>query len=128
VNQYREGKAKRTPARGVKKNLKPFSPYKPLDVQILDSQTFLVQAQLNVEEINDFLNWDLPLGDEYQTLGGFLINQMQKIPDVGETFTYQNLEFTVISTSGARLDQIRIHQRESSSYPKEVNSYPGAKL
>ncbi|KAF0786155.1 hypothetical protein L243_10600, partial [Salmonella enterica subsp. enterica serovar Worthington str. BCH-3008] len=23
VNQYREGKAKRTPARGVKKNLKP---------------------------------------------------------------------------------------------------------
>ena len=25
VNQYREGKAKRTPVRGVKKNLKPFA-------------------------------------------------------------------------------------------------------
>ncbi|MEY3868024.1 MAG: hypothetical protein RLZZ338_1915 [Cyanobacteriota bacterium] len=104
------------------------SPYKPLDVQILDSQTFLVQAQLNLAEVNDFFKWDLPLGDEYQTLGGFLINQMQKIPNVGESFTYQNLEFTVISTSGARLDQIRINQRESSFYPQEVNSYPGAKV
>lgn len=87
-----------------------------LAIQILDSVTFLVQAQLNLEVLNDRLNLQLPLGDDYQTLGGFLINEMQKIPTVGESLIYQSLEFTIISTSGARLDQIRIHVLGSSPY------------
>lgn len=80
--------------------------------KILDEQTFLVQAQLDLEEVNDLLNLELPLSDEYQTVGGFVIYHVQKIPAVGETFTYQDLEFTVISTEGPRLHQIQIHRPE----------------
>jgi CBS domain containing-hemolysin-like protein len=80
--------------------------------KILDEQTFLVQAQLDLEEVNDLLNLELPLSDEYQTVGGFVIYHVQKIPTVGETFTYQDLEFTVISTEGPRLHQIQIHRPE----------------
>ena len=76
--------------------------------ELLNEQTFLVQAQINLEELNEILNLDIPLRDEYQTLGGFLLYQLQKIPGVGEVCQYQNLEFTILSLDGSRLNQIQI--------------------
>ncbi|WP_013321145.1 hemolysin family protein [Gloeothece verrucosa] len=86
-----------------------------VELQMLDEQTFLVQAQMNLEEVNEVLDLDLPVTDEYQTLGGFLLYQWQKIPTQGETLNYNNLEFTVVSVQGPRLGQIRITRLESPS-------------
>ena len=81
-------------------------------VQILNDQTFIVEAQMNVEEVNEILELDLPITDDYQTLGGFLLYQFQKIPSQGETLDYGYLSFTVVSAEGQRLQQIRIHSQE----------------
>lgn len=81
-----------------------------LTIQSLDERTFLVQAQVELEEVNELLGLNLPLADEYQTLGGFLLYQFQKIPTPGEVLTYQALELTVISAEGPRLHQIQIHR------------------
>lgn len=93
-----------------------------ITLQMLDEQTYLVQAQMNLEEVNEILELDLPLTDEYQTLGGFLLYQWQKIPDPGETLLYGNLEFTAISAEGPRLGEIRIHRLESVSDPYQRNA------
>ncbi|MEH2273248.1 MAG: hemolysin family protein [Nostoc sp.] len=81
-------------------------------IQMLDEQKFLVQAQINLEDLNEVLHLNLPLTREYQTLGGFLLYQLQKIPAKGETFCYQNLEFTVVSIVGPRLHQIQLQRLE----------------
>ncbi|WP_392534564.1 hemolysin family protein [Nostoc sp. C117] len=81
-------------------------------IQILDEQKFLVQAQINLEDLNEVLHLNLPLTREYQTLGGFLLYELQKIPTKGETFYYQNLEFTVVSVVGPRLHQIQLRRLE----------------
>jgi CBS domain containing-hemolysin-like protein len=83
-----------------------------LAVQILDEDTFLVQAQMDLEEVNKLLDLHLPLIDEYQTLGGFILYQYQRLPLQGEILHYDNLELTVVSAEGPRLDQIRIHRHE----------------
>ena len=87
-------------------------------LQMLDDQTFLVQAQMNLEQVNELLDLDLPITDEYQTIGGFLLYQFQKIPQQGETLSYHNLDLTVTSADGPRLYQIRIH-RHDPSMPEE---------
>ncbi|HEY9661824.1 MAG TPA: transporter associated domain-containing protein, partial [Allocoleopsis sp.] len=84
-------------------------------LQILDEQTFLVQAQTDLEEVNELLDMELPLAEEYQTLGGFLIYQLQKIPTEGETLLYDNYEMTVASADGPRLERIRIQRLETAS-------------
>ncbi|MEH2011163.1 hemolysin family protein [Nostoc sp.] len=81
-------------------------------IQMLDEQKFLVQAQINLEDLNEVLHLNLPLTREYQTLGGFLLYQLQKIPAKGETFCYENLEFTVVSIVGPRLHQIQLQRLE----------------
>jgi hypothetical protein len=77
---------------------------------MLDEETYLVQAQINLEDFNEVLHINLPLTKKYQTLGGFLLYQWQKIPSMGETFNYDNLEFTVMSVTGPRLHQIQVRR------------------
>ncbi|MCX7594648.1 MAG: hemolysin family protein [Fischerella sp.] len=79
-------------------------------IDFIDEQTYLVQAQINLEDLNEVLHLNLPLRKEYQTLAGFLLYQLQKVPSLGETFRYQNLEFTVISIKGPRLHQIQVRR------------------
>lgn len=79
-------------------------------VQILDERTFLVQAQTDLEEVNELLDLDLPIAEDYQTLGGFMIYQMQKIPTVDEILPYGNYEITAKSADGPRLEQIQIRR------------------
>ena len=89
-------------------------------LQIIDEYNFLVQAKMNLEELNELLALDLPLTEEYQTLGGFLIYHWQKIPQQGETLLYEDLEFTVVASEGPRLEKIRIHQQKTP--PGENNA------
>ena len=77
-------------------------------LQVLDDRTFLAQAQLNVDDVNQILNLDLQVTDEYQTIGGFLSYQLQRMPAVGEVWCGENAELTVVSVCGPRLDQIQI--------------------
>jgi CBS domain containing-hemolysin-like protein len=90
--------------------------------QILNDRTFLVQAQMNLEEVNEWLDLDLPLADEYQTLGGFLLYQWQKIPTQGESLFYNDLELTVISATGPRLNKIRIYKLDYSPKEEDLES------
>ena len=90
----------------------PESPTEP-NIRLLDDQTYLVQAQTDLEEVNDLLNLELPLSEEYQTLGGFVIYQLQKIPAAGEGLTYETCEITVESGEGPRLERIRVRRLEA---------------
>lgn len=78
------------------------------DIQEIDENTLLIQAQLDVEEINERCGLSLPPHEDYQTLGGFLIYHMQKIPRSGEKFTYQDLEFQVVRMEGPRVDRVKV--------------------
>jgi len=89
-------------------------------VQILEDGTMLVQAQMDLEEVNDLLELDLPTTESYQTLGGFMIHQLQKIPAQGEHLQYNNLNITVASVVGPRLHQIRIERLADESLPPET--------
>ncbi|MGG6296988.1 hemolysin family protein [Leptolyngbya sp. AN02str] len=82
-------------------------------VQYLDDNTILIQAQMNLEEVNELLDLELPVADDYQTLGGFMIHQLQKIPIEGDRLRYDMVELTVVSVSGPRLHQIRVERLET---------------
>ncbi len=64
---------------------------------------------------------DTDLGDEdYDTLGGFLYAQLDKIPVAGDTSTFKNLTFTVLTTRGRRITKVKVERvHEASSTPTQ---------
>lgn len=97
----------------------PESPEEPA-IQQIDEQTYLVQAQTDLEEVNEIIGMQLPLSEEYQTLGGFVIYQMQKIPKIDEFFHYENWEIRVKLAEGPRLERIQIRRDLPSEEPTEL--------
>jgi CBS domain containing-hemolysin-like protein len=77
-------------------------------ITALDETTSVVQAQADLEEVNEQLKLNLPTSDEYQTLGGFLIYHLQKIPEEGEKFLFEGIEFAVLEVNGPRLEKIKV--------------------
>ncbi|MFM1843735.1 MAG: hypothetical protein RLZZ490_2478 [Cyanobacteriota bacterium] len=84
-------------------------------LQMLDPQTFVVAAQMTLDELNDVLGFSFPNNDNYQTLGGFLLYEWQRIPQQGESLTYGHYSFTVVAADGPKLEKIRIHRQADIS-------------
>ncbi len=80
-------------------------------LQQLTDGTFLIQAQINLEDLNQQLASNLPVGDDYQTLAGFLLNKLQHFPQAGDSLTYGDWVFTIVSTVGPRIDRVRVQVR-----------------
>ncbi|MEB3160453.1 MAG: hemolysin family protein [Synechocystis sp.] len=80
-------------------------------LQMLDPRTFVVEAQMTLDELNDVLGFSFPNNDNYQTLGGFLLYEWQRIPQQGESLTYGHYSFTVVAADGPKLQKIRIHRQ-----------------
>ena len=99
---------------------------KEIALQVLDDRTYLVQAQLNLDDVNQILNLDLPVTDEYQTIGGFLSYQLQRMPAVGEVWRGENVELTVVSVCGPWLDQIQIHLLEGAAGDRALDKVAAA--
>ena len=46
---------------------------------------------------------------EYDTLGGFIIHHLERIPVTGDTFEWRLFSFEIIDMDGARIDKILVN-------------------
>lgn len=69
---------------------------------------FEIDAQTRVDEVNEALNLDLPTSADYETLAGFILFQIRRIPKAGETIPYQNLRITVTQMIGPKIERVRV--------------------
>lgn len=77
------------------------------EVQTIDERTSVVEGQIRVEDVNEELDLDIPPG-EYETLAGFILDQLGRLPDVGDGVNYKNVRMTVLEMQGPRIRQIEI--------------------
>jgi CBS domain containing-hemolysin-like protein len=70
---------------------------------------YIFDAKINLDEFNELMDTDLE-NEDYDTLGGFLLGQLDKIPVAGDTITFKNLTFTVLTTRGLRITKVRVER------------------
>lgn len=83
----------------------------------LGSHTFRVNAQRRIEEINEDLGLNLPESEDYETLAGFILYQLQAIPTEGQVLRYQDIEFKIVEMDGLRIETVEITTRAGGQGP-----------
>src|SRR5437660_9028918 len=73
----------------------------------INEDEYIFDAKINIDEFNELMDTKLD-NTGYETLGGFLYAQLDKIPVGGDTIKFNNLTFTVLSTRGRRITQVRV--------------------
>src|SRR5436190_9671391 len=79
---------------------------------------YVFDAKINLDEFNELMNTELK-NEDYDTLGGFLLAQLDKIPVAGDTITYKDLAFTVLTTRGLRITKVRVELHSTSDDSKQ---------
>ena len=70
--------------------------------------TYEFSGRMEIEEINEKFHLDLPESDEYQTLAGYILFNLEEIPAQGDTTTLHGKRFTILKKSAARLELIQV--------------------
>ncbi len=77
------------------------------DFVITGDSTFQLDGGFRVEEANEQLGLDLPGGD-YETVAGFILSHLGRIPKQGEQLKYRNLKFVVTEMRGMKIDKVMV--------------------
>ena len=82
------------------------------DFIVTGDSTFQLDGGFRVEEANEELKLNLPGGD-YETVAGFILSHLGRIPKQGEHFKYQNLKFVITEMRGMKIEKVMV-TRETS--------------
>lgn len=74
----------------------------------IDDNTIDIDARVYVSDLNDELDLDLPEDEDYDTVGGFVFSTLGHIPDVDESFEFDDLHFTVTAVDRTRVHRVRL--------------------
>lgn len=77
----------------------------------LDAQRYVVQARIEIGHLNEKAQLDLPEGD-YETLGGFLLQQFGRIPSFGDDLMFEtplySLRFTIRKATERQIQTVLV--------------------
>jgi putative hemolysin len=78
-------------------------------VRSIGEREAVVDGAISIDDLNEAFGVDLP-AEGVDTLGGFVSQQLGRIANSGDRFTYQNLQFTVLSVRVRRVGTVRIEK------------------
>ena len=76
-----------------------------IDVRINENE-FKLSARLEIDYLNEEYNINIPKEEAYETLGGFIINQTENIPQKGEELNILNYQIIILNVSSSKIEEI----------------------
>lgn len=71
--------------------------------------SFLVPGNTDIEDVEEATGWTLPQGD-YETLAGFILDELGRIPHIGEEVEHSDLRITVTEATDRCVLRLQIQQ------------------
>lgn len=87
----------------------------PLPFHRIDEHVVEVDGRANVTDINRELDLQLPEDQDYQTIGGLMINHLGVIPLKGASIAFEGIELSVVESDQRRIRKIRITMRQPTA-------------
>jgi len=73
----------------------------------ISKDSYIISGKVEVDLINEKYHLNIPVG-YYETIGGYIIEKIGKIPKQGETFLIDNFQILIIRADKVRIDLIKL--------------------
>lgn len=81
-------------------------------IEEIADDTVLVRGEVNIEDVNEALDIELPEGQEFETIAGFIFNRAGRLVEEGEEITYDGVRITVETVENTRILKARLTKLE----------------
>ncbi len=78
----------------------------------------LVDARLEIEKLAEHFNMQVPEGS-FESVGGFIINLLGRVPQTHETITHAPIEMIIESADARKIRKVRIKAQAQIPYPED---------
>ncbi len=72
---------------------------------------FWINARMEIDHLNEILKLGLPRGD-YETLGGFVLERLGRVPLAGEVFRYKKMLFEILKSNEKSVLEVAVTLKE----------------
>jgi putative hemolysin len=86
--------------------------------EVLPDGSFRIDARMEIDAINEILGLHLPRGD-YATLAGFILAQLERIPQRGELLVHDGLMLEVEEATNRTVERVHVVPRPSPPAERE---------
>ncbi|WP_182013441.1 CNNM domain-containing protein, partial [Haloquadratum walsbyi] len=77
-------------------------------IEFVNDNEVLLRGEVNIHEVNEILDIDLPEGEEFETIAGFIFNLAGRLVEQGEEFDYENVTLRTEQLENTRIQKVRI--------------------
>lgn len=81
----------------------------------LPDGSFEFSGRAEIEYINEEFGLDIKESDDYHTIAGFILENLEALPMVGDTFVIDSLRFTILRMSTTRIELVAVSKEETDS-------------
>ena len=74
----------------------------------LGKEIIEVDARVHIDDLNEQFDYGLPEGKDFDTIGGFVITRVGKVPQAGDSLTWQQLRFDILESDERKVTKLRI--------------------
>ena len=74
----------------------------------ISENEFNFSARLEVDYLNEEYNLNIPKSEAYETLGGFIIEHLESIPNEGEIVSIEDFEIKILEMSSAKIENVNL--------------------
>ncbi len=78
-----------------------------LVVRQVGENEYIVEGSINLDDFNEELNTEID-SENYESLGGLIIEELDRVPKKGDSVTVDNCTLTVIKMEGNRIDYVKV--------------------
>jgi len=76
-------------------------------IQLTDG-TMLIDASISLKDLKEDYHIHLPESSEYETLAGFLMTTLQKIPQAGDVVVTEGKRISIVEMVGQRISKVKL--------------------
>lgn len=76
----------------------------------IDESHWLVECDADLDDLFEFLDMEVDEDYDFITVGGWVIHEMEKIPNQNDHFQFRDLEITVTQCDDRKVEQIMVHR------------------
>lgn len=79
-------------------------------IKKVDNDTYEVDAMIDIETLNKELEIELPESEDYESLGGLVMTEMGKVPEVSDCVKIKSIKIKVLEVNKMRVSKVLIHK------------------
>ncbi len=91
------------------------------DYEVVDERTFQIDGGMHLEDANDEMGLGLPQGD-YETVAGFILHLLRRIPKQGEQLKYKGLKLVITKMSGVKIEEVLVVKEHADKSTGETDA------